>query len=75
MHGLPREDIAAALDACERDWDASARELASRRFSNKDLGDAAVRRKAMDFLLRRGFEQKSAQAARRARPEEGDFEE
>lgn len=75
MHGLPRDDIAAALDACERDWDASASDLAARRFANKDLGDATVRRKAMDFLLRRGFDQKSAQAALRARPEEGDFEE
>ena len=32
MHGLPRQAIADALDACERDWDASASELAARRF-------------------------------------------
>lgn len=74
MHGLPRDEVAAALDACERDWDASAKDLATRRFSGKDLGDAAVRRKAMDFLLRRGFDQKSAKAALRSRPEEGDFD-
>ena len=34
------------------------------------LGDPVQRRKAVDFLLRRGFEQKSAYAAARARPGE-----
>ena len=62
-HGLPRDAIDAALDACERDWPASARALIVRRYAGKDLADAALRRKAVDFLLRRGFEQKSAFAA------------
>ena len=72
-HALSRDDIATALEACERDWDASAREIIARRYGNKDLGDANVRRKAVDFLLRRGFEQKSAFAAVRARPEDDEF--
>ena len=67
QHGLGRDEIAAALDACERDWDEAARELAARRFAGKDLSDPAARRKAVDFLLRRGFEQKGAFAALKAR--------
>ena len=59
-HGLSREDIAMAVEACERDWDAAARELVARRYGHKDLSDPDLRRKAVDFLLRRGFEQKSA---------------
>jgi regulatory protein len=69
-HGLAREDIAAAIDACERDWDASARDIVARRYASKDLNDPNLRRKAVDFLLRRGFEQKSAFMAVRARPED-----
>ena len=68
MHGLGRDDIAAALEACERDWDASAIDIIQRRYGNKDLGDPVLRRKAVDFLLRRGFDQKSAYAAARAGP-------
>jgi regulatory protein len=62
-HGLPRDTIEAALEACERDWSASASDLIVRRYAGKNLSDPAVRRKAVDFLLRRGFEQKSAFAA------------
>ena len=67
-HSLGRDDVAAALDACERDWDASAVDIIQRRYANKDLSDPVQRRKAVDFLLRRGFDQKSAYAAVRARP-------
>jgi len=70
QHGLSREDIAAALEACETDWDAAARQLAQRRYGGKDLKDPNLRRKAVDFLLRRGFEQRSAFAAVNARPGE-----
>jgi regulatory protein len=70
QHGLPRDDIAAALDACEQDWEAAARQLVQRRYGGKDLQDPAVRRKAVDFLIRRGFEQRSAYAAANARPED-----
>jgi regulatory protein len=62
-HGLPRDTIEAALEACERDWNASASDLIVRRYAGKNLSDPAIRRKAIDFLLRRGFEQKSAFAA------------
>jgi regulatory protein len=62
-HGLPREAIAEAIEACERDWTASALDVAMRRFGSKDLRDSAARRKALDFLLRRGFDQRGAQAA------------
>jgi regulatory protein len=62
-HGLPREAIADAIEACERDWTDSALDVATRRFGGKDLRDPAARRKALDFLLRRGFEQRGAQAA------------
>ena len=72
QHGLSRDEVSAALDACETDWDAAARSLADRRYGGKDLKDPALRRKAVDFLLRRGFEQRSAYAAANARPDEGD---
>jgi regulatory protein len=72
-HNLCRDDIATALEACARDWDASARDIIARRYAGKDLGDPVLRRKAVDFLLRRGFEQKSAYAAVRATPDDGDF--
>ena len=65
MHGLPRAAIGVAIDACERDWPASALDLASRRFGGRDLGDPAKRRKAVDFLIRRGFDQRDAQTALR----------
>jgi len=67
QHGLSREDIASALEACEMDWDAAARQLVQRRYGAQDLGDPVLRRKAVDFLLRRGFEQRSAYAAANAR--------
>ena len=72
QHGLTRDDIAAALEACETDWDAAARQLVQRRYGGKDLGDPALRRKAVDFLLRRGFEQRSAFAAANRPDGDGD---
>jgi regulatory protein len=74
-HGLSREDIAAAIETCELDWDAAARDIVARRYANKDLGNPDQRRKAVDFLLRRGFEQKAAFAAVKASPgDESAFE-
>jgi regulatory protein len=67
-HGLSREVMESALDACQRDWTACAADIVARRYARKDLNDPALRRKAVDFLLRRGFEQKSAFAAVRQRP-------
>ena len=75
MHSLGRDDVTAALEACDRDWDASAVDIIQRRYANKDLSDPVQRRKAVDFLLRRGFDQKSAYAAVRAQPGESTFEE
>lgn len=72
-HGLGRDAIEAALEACERDWTQAALELAQRRFAGKDLGDPSRRRKAVDFLLRRGFSQAAALAAVKAAP--GEFAE
>ena len=62
-HGLAREVIDAALDSCEIDWTESARAQLSRRYSASDLADPAKRRKAVEFLLRRGFELSVAYAA------------
>ena len=72
QHGLSRDDVAAAIDTCEQDWDAAARRLVERRYGGKDLRDPVLRRKAVDFLLRRGFEQRAAYAAANARPGEED---
>lgn len=66
-HGLNRDALAAALETCEVNWDASAQGLIDRRYASKDLSDPVVRRKAVDFLLRRGFEQRTAYAVTRAR--------
>jgi regulatory protein len=71
MHALSRDAIAEALDACERDWTDEACDLARRRFGGKDLSDPATRRRATDFLLRRGFDQRMAQAALRAAADAG----
>ncbi len=62
-HGLAREDVDAAMEAIETDWGETAHELISRKYGNKDLSDQTIRRKATDFLLRRGFDQRIAFAA------------
>ena len=62
-HGLSRDDIDNAMAVIESNWAETARELISRKYGNKDLSDPAIRRKATDFLLRRGFDQKVAFAA------------
>ncbi len=65
-HGLDRATVAAALDTCEVDWDAIAAVAAQRRFGSR-LADPAIRRKATDLLLRRGFDVRCASdAVRRA---------
>jgi regulatory protein len=67
-HGLALDLVEAALDACEADWPARARGLIERRFRPAELEDPGRRRKAVDFLLRRGFDPPSAWAAVRHRP-------
>jgi regulatory protein len=66
-HGLDEEAISQALDACEADWPAQARRQVERRWTAEVLADPARRRKAVEFLLRRGFDQDSAWAAVRGR--------
>jgi regulatory protein len=65
-HGLSRDEMEAAVDAGKTDWFESARVLVDRKYGNKDLSDPDIRRKAADFLLRRGFDQKIAFAVVKA---------
>ncbi|MBN8564357.1 MAG: recombination regulator RecX [Leptolyngbya sp. UWPOB_LEPTO1] len=53
-HGLDRDAVAAAMDGYDGDWAANARDLVRRRFP-RGTDDLAQRRKAADFLARRGF--------------------
>lgn len=68
-HGLDREAVAAAMDSYEGDWGENARDLVRRRFPGG--ADApALRRKAADFLIRRGFSGDQVRAAARFDPDE-----
>jgi regulatory protein len=69
-HGLDREAIAQAMESHQGDWGEIARDLVRRRFGEAVAEDPAVRRKAADFLLRRGFDSASVRAATRADPED-----
>ena len=69
-HGLTRGIIESALDSCDTDWAESACAQLVRRYSEADLVDPAKRRKAVEFLLRRGFELAVAYAAVRHRAED-----
>ncbi|WP_456952652.1 regulatory protein RecX [Lysobacter sp. HA35] len=63
-HDLPSEVQQAALEDFEGDWTEIARDLVTRRFGRID--DARLReRKAMDYLMRRGFPGDVARAAAR----------
>lgn len=68
-HGLSSEQIEAAVAALELDWAEQARQALSRRFSPADLADPARRRKAAEFLFRRGFDHDSVRAATRHDPD------
>lgn len=68
-HGLDREAVAAAMDAYDGDWAENARDLVRRRFPG-GLDDSAIRRKAADFLIRRGFSGDQVRAATRFDPDE-----
>lgn len=69
-HGLDREAVAAALDTFDGDWAANARELVRRRYGPEVLSDLAVRRKAADFLARRGFDADTIRRATRYDPDD-----
>jgi regulatory protein len=55
-HGLDRDAIEAAMAAFEGDWRQVAQDLACRRFGPDFVTDLVSRRKAADFLYRRGFD-------------------
>jgi regulatory protein len=73
-HGLGEEMIdtaLAALDASgEADWPAIARDLVRRRYGVTLSDDIALRRKAADFLMRRGFDGDSVRYATRQLPDD-----
>ena len=50
------------MDAYDGDWAENARNLIRRRFAGR-LEDFAIRRKAADFLIRRGFDGNQVRAA------------
>lgn len=70
-HRLEAASIAAAFDALaedgEADWPQRARDLLERRYDVSAFADdPALRRKAVEFLLRRGFDGDTAYGAVRA---------
>lgn len=67
-HGLDRDAIAAALDTFEGDWAGNARDLVLRRYGESVADDLALRRKAADLLMRRGFDGACIRAATRFDP-------
>ncbi len=66
-HGLDGDTIASALaalaDAGKDDWVAHARDLVRRRYGITVTDDPVLRRKAADFLIRRGFDGDCVRAA------------
>ena len=64
-HGLDRETIASALDTFHGDWAENASDLVRRRYGPVASLDLNQRRKAADFLLRRGFDAASIHTATR----------
>ena len=70
-HRLDASRIAAAFESLaadgEADWPQRARDLLERRYDVAAFADdPALRRKAVDFLLRRGFDAETAYGAVRA---------
>lgn len=62
-HGLASDVVAAALESYEGDWTQNACDLVRRRHRAASTGDRDARRKAVEFLLRRGFAMEHAKAA------------
>lgn len=66
-HGLGDDAIRAAFEALaeagDDDWRAMARDLVRRRYGPGVVDDLALRRKAADFLFRRGFDGDTVRAA------------
>ena len=70
MHGLSRETVATAMEASDTDWSVLARELVQSRFGSAVADDRDARRKAADWLLRRGFSGDHVCAATRFDPDD-----
>lgn len=62
-HGLDREAISGALDTFHGDWAETASDLVRRRYGPVAALDLNQRRKAADFLIRRGFDGRSVRIA------------
>lgn len=60
QHSLGTELIAETMASLPDDWLDTAQGLVARRYLRKIQSDPAQSRKAADFLLRRGFDQKTA---------------
>lgn len=69
-HGLARDAIATAMDGYDGDWLENARDLVRRRFGAIAADDRAIRHKAADLLLRRGFGSDHVRAATRFDPDD-----
>lgn len=61
-HGLERDAIAAALNTFHGDWAAIASDLVRRRYGPVASLELNQRRKAADFLIRRGFDMGAVRA-------------
>ena len=72
-HGLDEAVVegafAALAEAGEDDWPRRAYEIACRRFGDDFTVDLVRRRKAADFLLRRGFDGDTIRRATRGDPD------
>lgn len=64
-HGLDHESIAKALETFHGDWAEIASDLVRRRYGPVATLDLNQRRKAADFLIRRGFGTECVRAATR----------
>lgn len=63
MHGLDNQVIEAAMETFEGNWRQMARDIASSRFGLDLVSSLECRRKAADFLYRRGFDGESVRFA------------
>jgi len=69
-HGLDDEAVRTAMATFDGDWVEQARGLAQRRFGGLAGSDPAVKRKAAEFLWRRGFSVDQVRAALAGLPDE-----
>lgn len=65
QHGLDGGLVEQAVAVLTCDWSETAKDLVERRYLRKIQSDPAQARKAVDFLLRRGFDTRTAHAAAR----------